>query len=162
MPIVDTWIGLDNMQADGKRHVHEYRKDHTGKIQRRVMHDVPASDDVLALAQARIPYWDAKLLTDEAERVEMEVEEGADPATIKRDHITARQAVKPLVKVFMRMPAGPKTVRVAEFIRDYVTDAILDADLSLTIRQRIKVRVMDLITMKADLLADDSKREEIE
>ena len=162
MPALETFVGGDFPQADGKRHVHLYYRDHNGRtIRGPRMHDVPADRDFSLEFDDLTAAKSASLITDEIEKVEREVEDGADPATITREEITARQAVKPLVKAFMRMKASLKTVRVAEFIRDRVTDAILNADLSPAIKTRIRARVVKVLAYKADLEADDALREEL-
>lgn len=162
MPIVSHRTGMDVMQADGTRKVHWYFIDHTGKEYAFRMRNVPAEFDEEAERPNRAAIYDQKLLKWESRRVEQEIEKGADPASITLDHLTNRQAVKPLVKAFMRMYSSPESVRTAEWIRDNVTNAVLDADFSPQVRQRVRNRITDLVAMKADLITDDGRREELE
>lgn len=160
MPIVHTEIGLDSLQADGKKHVHEYHVDHTGKWHPRHMHDVPADADSLAIALARVPEVERGLRDGERDRIESEVGEGADPATLPRDHLTARQAIKPIVRAFMQMDPD-KAIRAAKFIRGKLANAALDAEVGPAIRQRIRQRVAGILAIEAELEADAARREKI-
>ena len=159
MPIDETWIGGDWPQTDGKRHVHEYHRDHTGKVHRRAMHDVPADDDSLAIALARVPEVERGLRDGERDRIESEVEEGADPDIITRDHLTARQAIKPILRAFMRM-APDKAIRAAKFI-DGLRNSALDAEVGSAVRQRIRQRVTGILAIETELGGDAARRERI-
>ncbi len=161
MPIVSTWVGRDKTQADGTRHVHEYQEDQNGKIYRRAMYAVPAADDALALALARVPELDARLLLRERRNIEHSIETGADPNTIERRHLTPRQAIKPILRGFMRSTISLNMVRTAEFIRDKLSNSALDGEFSVAIRQRIRARQDAVIARKADLIADRASQEEL-
>lgn len=159
MPVVHTEIGLNSLQADGKKHVHEYQVDHTGKWHQRRMHDVPADADSLAIALARVPEVERRLRDGERNRIENEVKEGADPATQTRDHLTQRQAIKPILRAFMRMDPD-KAIPAAKFI-DSLRDSAIDAEVGSDVRQRVRQRVAGILAIEAELEADATRREKI-
>jgi hypothetical protein len=153
---------MDVMQADGTRKVHWYFTDQTGKEHTHRMRNVPVDFDVVVEMPKQQAIHDQRLLKRERQQIERDIEDGVAVADITRAHLTSRQAIRPLIRAFMRMPSSPGSVKVAEWVRDNVSNAILDVDLSPAIRTRIRTRITDLIAIKADLIADESRQEELE
>ncbi len=170
MSIVSTRIGRNDKQGDDNWTVFEYFTDHLKVEHVRPMIFVPDAEggvNAKAVMEARVPAMNAKLRKWERRRVERGVKEGIDPAIVVADilargHLTRRQTLRPIVQTFMDMEANPRTVRAAEWIRDNVTNAVLDTDFNQATRDRIRTRITDLIAMKADLEADEARQEVIE
>ncbi len=160
MPIVSTRY-KEFPQADGTKRVHVYFTDHNGEEKRRSMHDVPDTQDTAQWIIDNTAQINLDMLDDERLNIENYVFEGNSPDDYVKKHLTNRQAVRPIIKGFMRMKASIKSVVIAEWLSATINDAMFTSEIDAATLLRIKSRITGLIVAKTTLIEDAAKEEEI-
>ena len=157
MPIVESRIDKIEPQRPGRVRVHEFFRDHTGQeyINR---YDVPDTYDAVQHLADAVVARDAHLTEGEQETVELRVARGEDPAGITVDHITADQRLIAIVTALMR-GRPHQIMRAAEWIDDSVTNAQLNSSVGPSRRILVRNRVAGLLALKANLDADEVRRD---
>lgn len=159
MPITTSVIVHDSAQASGKRRITELHTWHDGRPQH-YHYNAPASHDADASMAARVIKYNARAITDEKQAVEENIAGGEAPSIViaKLRHNTPRQVLRALLRGFMNIEDAPQAIRLAKFIRDNISNTDLNAEIGSAARQKIRNRVVNLITMETDWLAAEADK----
>ncbi len=159
MPIVNSYIGRDQEQPDGSRSVHEYHVDHTGQTHRFVYRAASGFDVNQRMADRALAL-PAQLALDELAAVESRVEKGERPGTITMQHQLQRKMITPLLKVMMRADAQ-FALPIAKWLDANISNGSIDLEFPVAVRQRVRARVIGLLSAETALNDDAAKIEDI-
>ena len=159
MAIISSVIAHDSIQASGKRRITERHEWHDGIVDN-YHYNAPAAHDAAVAMAARVVKWNARAFIDEKRLVERAIAGGVAPSKVVANlrHNTPRQVLRALLKGFMRIEDAEQAIRVAKFIRDNVTNTDLNSEIGSAARQKVRDRVINLITMETDWLAAEADK----
>ncbi len=160
MPIITSRIDeIENgAPGPGRMRVHEFFEDQTGRIYIN-RYDVPLGYDTAQQLADQVVFRDTRLLIDEKRNVQLDVKEGADPATITVDHITANEKLASIVNGFMFGVAQDMAVAAA-WLNASVSNGELDTAVGTDRRVVVRNRETSVLGLQTDLDADEALRDD--
>ena len=157
MPITESRIDKIEPQRPGCIRVHEFFQDHTG-FERTNIYDVPEGFDTAQHLADQVVMRDAFMIEGEADSVEAQVLDGADPAPITTDHITADQKLQAVVAALMSGTAQ-QIFAAAVWVNDNISNAQLDTAVGSDRRVAVRNRITSVLALRTDLEADEAQRD---
>lgn len=159
MPIVNSYINMNQTQPDGTLRVTEFHVDHIGnhhphRYRARANADV---DQNMADYAATLP---DQLAVWELESAEVALENGTPPEDITLDHQNQRRFVRPLINVLMSANTTD-ALPLAKYVDANLNDAAIVAEFSAAVRDRVNARIAGLLPIEAALAADADKIERV-
>ena len=155
MPIVTSTIIKSRDRGNGRLAVFEQHVDHNGDVHEH-RYSCPVGHDIDQELLDWIPKLEASLISSEKESIQKAVEEGADPATLSRKHITANQKAKRIIKALM-LGSPEKMLKAAQYIQGF-TNAQIENFFTQAQRVRIRTR-QDYILNNQSVFTSDLREE---
>lgn len=138
MPIVNSVIWKQRNRGNRRLAVFEQHTDHNGDIHEH-RYSCPVDHDIDQALLDWVHVLEAGLIDNEKESIQRQVEEGADPATITRKHITTEQKAKRVIKA-LKAGKAENVIKAAQFVDGFNDAQILNFFTSsqlIEIRERI-------------------------
>ena len=152
MPIVSSIVAQVMSEPRGRERVREVHTDHNGKKWTKRYKTTAGLDHTLLLTAHAVEVLKA-IKKDEREMLQHRLEEGADPASVPLVHLTKRQSIKPIIRAFMATDPQAAMLLV-KHLRDNFTNAELDLELPVAVRQKVRQRITGILSMETALEDD--------
>ena len=156
MPIVSSNIVRNHNRGNGSRVVHEQHVDHNGDVHEHRYY-CPLDHDVDTALTDWVPKLEANLIESEKDSIQTAIEEGADPSSLPRKHITAEQKAKRIVKALM-LGSPAKMLKAAQFVQGVSNAQILKF---FTQAQGIRIRARQNYILDNQAVFNADEREEL-
>ena len=156
MPIVTSTIIKSRDRGNGRLAVFEQHVDHNGDVHEH-RYSCPVGHDIDQELLNWVPKLEASLIDNEKESIQKAVEEGADPATLSRKHITANQKAKRIIKALM-LGSPSRMLKAAEFVQGKTNSQLLNF---FTQAQAIRIRARQNHILDNQSVFNSDVREEL-
>lgn len=166
MPIISSVVAQVTLNGDGSVRVREEHTDHTGEVWMERYNTPSHTEELVEGVVTMVPVDHTLALAGNASKVltymsraeavafESHVLSGNSPETFDRRHNNAAALVKPLLRAFMQIDDPVRALKTARWIRDNLGNTQLDTQVPVAVRQKIRARIANLVSMEAALEAD--------